>query len=401
MMRKNATWIPFMLLLCLALGAAPMAAQDVTPEVAYERLFTQPIQAEWFSADVLAQIPTEGWEELVAQMTGLLGQFERAEAGDPPNYTLYFKKGRIPSQIALGPDGKIIGIWFGVPEATVTGIEDAIEGFNKLPGEVSLLVVSDQGVLASINADKPMAVGSAFKLAILAAVKDMVAAGQLAWDDVVTLEAGDKSLPTGMLQEWPDGSALTIESLAALMISISDNTATDVLLRVVGREVVEMYAPHNRPLLSTREVFALNNPDNAELLAAYRAGDLAEKRALLKEIAEAPLPSPDVFTNGPNAMDIEWHFSTAELVNLIAYVHELPLMSINPGVASPDDWQYVAYKGGSMPGALNLTTLVVSDAGTTYIVSATWNNPEAALEEMQFVSLYGGLIKALHELEAQ
>src|SRR5690606_39753601 len=50
------------------------------------------------------------------------------------------------------------------------------------------------------------------------------------------LEAGDVSLPTGILQEWPVGTPMTIQSLATLMISISDNTATDVLLRVAGRD---------------------------------------------------------------------------------------------------------------------------------------------------------------------
>ena len=36
-------------------------------------------------------------------------------------------------------------------------------------------------------------------------------------------------------------------------------------------------------------------------------------------------------------------------------------MSINPGLASPDDWQYVAFKGGAMPGVLNFTTLLVGE----------------------------------------
>jgi beta-lactamase class A len=35
-----------------------------------------------------------------------------------------------------------------------------------------------------------------------------------------------------------DGIALTLHSLASLMISASDNTATDLLLHVVGRENV-------------------------------------------------------------------------------------------------------------------------------------------------------------------
>lgn len=400
-MRRNTFIVPLAMLLFLALSAAAAVAQEVTPEVAYNRLFTEPIQAEWFSSDILAQISVDDWEEIVAQFAALLGRFERVEQTGPINYNLIFEQGRMESQLALGPDGKIIGIWFNAPELTVGSLDGAVEEFDELPGKVSLLVIKDQAVLAARNEHEPLAVGSAFKLAILAALKDLVAAGVLAWDNVVTLEAGDKSLPTGMLQDWPEGTALTLETLAALMISISDNTATDALLRVVGRELVEQYAPRNVPFLSTREVFALNNPDNAELLAAFRAGDVAEKRALLTQLAEAQLPHPGVFTEPPKAMDVEWHFSTFELANLIFYVHDLPLMSINPGLASPDDWQYVAFKGGAMPGVLNFTTLLVGETGATYIVSATWNNPEGPVEEVKFASLYKGLLQAIRELEAQ
>lgn len=399
-MRRNPLLLPLALLFCLVLGTAPGMAQDVTAEALYKKMFTEPLQVEWFAPEVPAEEAIPQLEEIVAQYIAVLGEFEGAE-GTAPNYRLTFTNGYTSSQLFLNAEGKILGIWFGMPEPKVSGLDEAAEGFADLPGEVSLLVVSDQGMLLSANPEKPMAVGSAFKLAILAAIMDQVNAGLLAWDDVVTLEPGDKSLPTGILQEFPDGTALTIETLAALMISMSDNTATDMLLRVAGREFVEMYAPNNVPLLGTREVFALNNPENAELLAAYREGDVAQRRALLEQLAEAPLPEPAAFTNGPNAMDIEWHFSALELANLIAYVHELPLMAINPGVASADDWEYVAFKGGSMPGVINLTTLLVSESGSTYIVIGTWNNPEAAVDEMKFVTLYSGLIEALKQLEAQ
>ncbi|MFL9455456.1 serine hydrolase [Tolypothrix bouteillei VB521301_2] len=50
----------------------------------------------------------------------------------------------------------------------------------------------------------------------------------LAWKDVVQLQPSEKSLPSGMLHTWPDGSYLTVQTLASLMISLSDNTATDI-----------------------------------------------------------------------------------------------------------------------------------------------------------------------------
>jgi len=75
-------------------------------------------------------------------------------------------------------------------------------------------------------------------------------------------------------------------------------------------------------------------------------------------------------------------------------VASLPLMGINPGIADPGQWAHVAYKGGSEPGVLNLTTQVVGKSGKTYCVSATWNDTKP-LDEKRFELLYGLLLNGL------
>lgn len=379
---------------------------EITPESVYGRLFTvQPMQEDWFAPEFLEEIPLFQMQVLVAQYVDMLGEFEGVD-GEPPMFQLRFARGSAPSQLGVNEKGEIIGIWFGPPELEAGDVDEAVAGFHELPGDVSVFVASDAGVLAAVDADTPFAVGSAFKLAIAAALKDKVDAGVIAWDDVVHLEAEDISLPTGILQQWPPGTSLTVESLAALMISVSDNTATDALLRHVGRETVEGYAPRNKPLLTTREAFVLKGMEAddgmdadgaAALLQSYRDGDEAERRALLRELKNKPLPDAAGFLSEPTALDVEWFFTTQELAALIAHVHELPFMSINPGLASTADWRHVAFKGGSEAGVLNLTTFVTDDAGANYIVSATWNDAEA-LDESRFVALYGALLAALKQL---
>jgi hypothetical protein len=97
---------------------------------------------------------------------------------------------------------------------------------------------------------------------------------------------------------------------------------------------------------------------------------------------------------GPIAPEIEYFFSTRQLCGLMGQVQDLPAMHANPGVADPKDWQTVAYKGGSEPGVLNLTTLVTSRRGMSYCLSATWNNT-ALLNETQFEAVYASLLHAL------
>jgi hypothetical protein len=57
---------------------------------------------------------------------------------------------------------------------------------------------------------------------------------------------------------------------------------------------------------------------------------------------------------------VEWFFSTRELCALMAEVRGQPLMQVNPGVANPEDWETISFKGGSEPGVLNLTTALTA-----------------------------------------
>jgi len=387
------------LLVVIAVSSGLVMAQSVTPEQMLKQIFAaETVSGDWFSPAFLAQVPVAQLDDIIRQYRAALGSLEDVQ-GNAPVFKLAFSKGYVTSQIVLDNTGRVAGFFLGPPEPRVSGLDNAVDGFSKLPGKVSVLVVSQSGILAQLNPELPLAVGSAFKLAVLAALKDQVAAGALAWDDVATLEAGHISLPSGILQAWPVGSPLTIHTLASLMISVSDNTATDALIALLGRELIEKYTALNHPLLTTREAFALKNAANGDYLRTYRQGNADQRREMLKQLQSCPLPDVGSFTN-PQALDVEWFFTAQELVNLMAAVHDLSVFSINPGVASLDDWQHVAFKGGSEPGVINLTTWLVGHSGTNYCVVATWNNDEI-LDEVQFVGLYSGILRQLAEMDAK
>ncbi len=387
------------LLVVIAVSSGLVMAESATPEQVLKQIFTaEAVSGDWFSAAFLAQVPVEQLNDIIKQYRAALGALEDVQ-GNAPVFKLTFSKGYVTSQIILDNTGRVAGFFLGPPEPRVSGLDNALDGFRKLPGKVSVLAVSQSGILAELNPELPLAVGSAFKLAVLAALKDQVAAGALAWDDVAALEAGHISLPSGILQAWPVGSPLTLHTLASLMISVSDNTATDALIALLGRELVEKYTALDHPLLTTREAFTLKHPANGDYLRAYRQGDADLRRGVLKQLQSLPLPDVGSFTS-PQALDVEWFFTAQELVNLMAAVHDLSVFSINPGVASLDDWQHVAFKGGSEPGVINLTTWLVGRSGMDYCVVATWNN-DKALDEVQFVGLYSGILRQLAEMDAK
>lgn len=374
--------------------ATAAAAQPVTPEQALERLFRErPVAAEWFAPSFLAQVPAAQLEQIVAQIVAVLGPFERV-VPEGVDFVVVLEQGEVPTKVALDEQGRFAGLLFQAPRARLSNLDAALAAFRELPGRASVVVVENGRVRAAIAPDEPLAVGSAFKLAVLAALEEQVVLGQRRWDEVVSLRPEWKSLPSGILQEWPAGSPVTLHTLAGLMVSLSDNTAADALLHLAGRDAVEVKAPRNRPFLTTREAFLLKALGNEALLERYRGSGETERRSMLSELARLPLPPADSSWVEPRALDVEWFLTGRELCALMDQVRDLPLMGINPGVVRRDDWAAVAFKGGSEPGVLNLTTGLLAKDGRRLCVAATWNDNQA-LDEARFVSLYSGLLGVL------
>ncbi|AFD25191.1 serine hydrolase [Deinococcus gobiensis] len=385
-------------------GAAPApvrAAPDLTQAQLAEaatlltRLFSgERFDPALFDPAFLAAVPAEQLDAIHAGLTASLGAFVRAEPQGQA-WVLVYERGTVPVlAFSVNAQGLVTGLRIGGAVPQLGTLEEARAAFAELPGQVSVLVreVGQGAPLLDLNAGRLLAVGSTFKLAILGEVQAQVRAGRLGWDSGVQLTDALRSLPSGTLQDAPAG-AYPVSDLAARMIRDSDNTATDLLLNAVGREGVEARLGQ-RAIPSTRELFALKNPANAELLRAYRAAglDAAARRAVLAQAATAPLPARGWAV--PTALDVEWYVNTDRLCRLMADVAGLDATQLEPGVATPGDFARVSYKGGSEPGVLNLTTQITTKAGRTFCVSATWNRPEA-LDETRFLGLYAATLRLL------
>lgn len=94
------------------------------------------------------------------------------------------------------------------------------------------------GETVEINADRSFQMASVFKVQILAELACQAVAGTLSLDERVELTEEMKAPGSGVLKELSAGTSLTVRDLAMLMIIVSDNTATDILLDRVGRNAV-------------------------------------------------------------------------------------------------------------------------------------------------------------------
>jgi hypothetical protein len=64
------------------------------------------------------------------------------------------------------------------------------------------------------------------------------------------------------------------------------------------------------------------------------------------------------------------------------------VLAVNPGLTWPSEsWPYVAFKGGSEPGVLDLTFLLRRADGQWFVLTATWDNPGKAVDEDQLIPL--------------
>jgi beta-lactamase class A len=372
-----------------------------------------------FSPTFLGQVPPDSVTGIASQLKarhGAARRVTRIEASSATAGTLFvaFERALVRVQMAIGPKppNLVEELLIGGVESPAADVPALFGEMVGLPGEVSLaaarLEEAGPANFLTEKAERPLAIGSAFKLFVLAELVRSVKAGERRWSDVVAL--GPPSLPSGILQDWPRASPITLHSLAALMISRSDNSAADTLLGLLGREKVERLLPalgvrspeRNRPFLSTREAFALKFGDPA-LLARWKAADEAGRRALLAPLAAFDGSTVDPLRLGSRPSEIaavEWFASPADLVRTLDWLRRngdrtaLDLLAINPGLgpALAKDFAYFGFKGGSEPGVLNLSFLLKSRSGRWIAVSATWNNEAAALDETRFVTLMSRLI---------
>ena len=90
--------------------------------------------------------------------------------------------------------------------------------------------------IMAFHADEPVVAASVINLCVLTEAFRQREAGILDFDETVRVAAGDKKPSCGALTYLHDGVEVTIRDLAVLMIILSDNTATNLLIDRLGTE---------------------------------------------------------------------------------------------------------------------------------------------------------------------
>ena len=259
-----------------------------------------------------------------------------------------------------------------------------------------------------VRAGAPHPIGSMFKLYVLDTVASQVQQGHLSWGTKLTIEAEDKSLPTGKLQDRADGDTVTVAEAARLMISISDNTATDLLIERVGRGAVQRTieqtsgnAKANIPVLTTRELFLLKGADYPTYAQRYLDLPPAQRASWLDStLSGVPLDEVETWQQPRNTEVIGWFAAPDEICAAFARLTERDgvdrALSVNDGGLGldPEKWPKVWFKGGSEPGVMALGYLAEATDGSRYVLTAMIHDHDTALDEstatLELLSLLEG-----------
>ncbi|MFV0622822.1 serine hydrolase [Sphingomonas sp. ac-8] len=381
--------------------------------------------AEYFAPNFRADVSEAAFRQLCAQLQTGYGKPTGIESLTPrtahiADFRLGFERGIATGQIVVDPAAphQVTGLLITRTEpreAAEASVEAVVAALKTLPGTTGFTLTKLDGdaprTLAAHNATTPLAIGSAFKLVILAELVRATNAGERRWDDVVTLDG--TGLPGGGYTQKPAGTRVSLRELATQMISVSDNSATDILLRHLGREKVEAMLPvigfrdakgRNMPFLATLEMFKLKGVQGGALGRRFEAADVAGRRALLAgPVAKAPvsaIPAALFQDRKPiRIATIEWFASPEDLVRTMDWLRrhsegaqgaELrAILSKNPGITATAAarWGWIGYKGGSEPGVLNMTLLLQAKTGGWYALAASWNDPAAPIDEPRFAAL--------------
>lgn len=148
-------------------------------------------------------------------------------------------------------------------------------------GAVSLFAKNlDSGAAYGIRADERIRTASTIKLPILVAVFAAVERGAAKWTDEMVLHNTGKVSGSGVLQELSDGVRLPLSDVVKLMIVVSDNTATNMVLDRFGADTVnaEMDRLGLKQTRSLRKVLGDAGDLKTEPTGFSAAGRLSEYR---------------------------------------------------------------------------------------------------------------------------
>jgi hypothetical protein len=206
--------------------------------------------------------------------------------------------------------------------------------------------------------------------------------------------------------------------MAKKMISISDNTATDHLIHLVGREKIEAFLSRenmndfprwNRPFISTREMFITRAYFTPKDVKRFVGASRAKRMEMISRYSGTGLKElGEKLSNwhGPlYHQEIEWFSTPENICHLFAWFFKNPskesleILGTNiPYIEKKSSrWNVMGYKGGSEPGVLEMAYYLEDKKGQGHCLYMGQNDTEKTISTERFDAIIKGVLGLLEK----
>lgn len=252
-------------------------------------------------------------------------------------------------------------------------IRDLINGFPAVVGIGFKDLKSNDELY--INGDRKFLTASVFKIFVLIEFYNQVIKGLLNPEERVVITNKDKVLGSGILKELDAGLQPTLRDLAKLMIVLSDNVATDIIMKLVGMENINrtihdmLGLKKSKVCLTTKDILfdiaGANDYDTARK-------NLDEMRVNKGGRWETDLENNNVTTPKEISKTLELLYRCKILTPQICEEILGIMKTCQTGEARIKRYLpynvKVAHKTGTMPGVVNDVGIVFTDKGDYILV---------------------------------
>jgi len=228
----------------------------------------------------------------------------------------------------------------------------------------------------AISPDTPVQTASVIKLAILYEALEQVRSGKTHFDDKITLSKADQVPGSGVLLFFDAPLTLTLKDALTMMIVMSDNSATNLVIDHLGLENIDgrIVKLGLKDTYLYKKIFTPAPPGTVMPADQKRFGlgktTAREMATLMTKIVRCELAEPGSPTRPDDAALCQ---VALKMLHLQFYRNAIPrYLDGTPGVTSDS----IANKTGSLDAVRNDVAAVSTKNGMVIISAFTFNNKD-------------------------
>lgn len=249
-------------------------------------------------------------------------------------------------------------------------------------GQMSVYVDDMRGNTVEIGIDEKFEAASTIKTYILACLFDQIEKGQASLDEVLTYKKEHYINGSGLMRDMSFGATFTVKDAAMLMIIVSDNIATNMMIDYLGLDTINACIQ----ALGCKDTI-LHNPidfDKYDKLGTTTPRDYA---SMFLRLAKGELISAKASEQMRDIFRRQHYNST-----LTRYFPQYLLDSEDTG---EEELIYVASKSGSMDACRNDGGIVHTPYGEYVIVIMNKNFSDPVYHSEHTAQVYGAKVSRL------